>query len=762
MEREVFTLREVEELFKNYVIASIVTDIGDAKANAVWAKYKPEGGGGIPHYVVVNHEGEVQRRIGATLKDPSQFVAFLKGESVGESTPAVIDPKVGPTTREGWPKGLPPAQSAETNQAFDFEAVFSAPVVQPGGEVTLELRFKMKSRDSGPFYLYHPDSPHSKAFDMSLFLLQLVQPDGLVALGEWEFPQHKVVPVGDPKNLFDHDEWKFYGEFTVVRKFKVPEKQGEYLVAGTLAGQYCDNQGCIWFEDLNKSPFGWVASVKVDPEGVASAVVPPKTDGGKSNGGTESVAPGTETTPPDETEEEKDSFFWILIIAFFGGMVTLLTPCVLPVLPLTVSFFVKQAEHKRSPFITAFIYCTCIVASFTLFGLITSLALGDQGAQIIATNPWVNVAIGVLFLVFALSFFGMFELRAPAFITGWISKKQMKTQQSGNGYATALLSGGSFAIISFSCSGPIAATFLAEAAQGSFWTPTLAMLFFASGMALPIFIMGLFPSLLKKLPKSGGWMNALKVVFAFIEIAVAIRYFSWAEIAFTSTPVPVIFSRELVDAFWIACSVGAGLYLLGVFRMPHDHEDVKQIGVVRLLFALGFLGFAVYLLPGMVRGAPMGLLDGFLPPREVVAHSGGSHSGGGGAIDVHSLNWHQDLDEALAEAQKTNKPVFVDFTGVICSNCRWVETNIFPKPPVASRLASDYVLVQQWTDTKDQKAKDYYNKYGEGGKGVPMYVILKPDGTMVEKFVPPQFINSLTADEFAEFMDKGKAKFDGQ
>ncbi|MBZ0137985.1 MAG: thioredoxin family protein [Planctomycetes bacterium] len=760
MEREVFTLPEVEALMEEFVIASVVTDIGDEKANAVWKKYRPEGGGGVPHYVVLDADGEVQRRIGATLKDPNQFIAFLKGESVEESTPVVVEPKGTPKAVEGWPEGLPPAQSPDTNEAFDFTAVFSASAIQPGGEVTLELRFKMKSRDSGPFYLYHPDSPHSKALDMSLFILNLVEDGGLVPAGEWEFPKHKVLPANDPANYFDHDEWKFYGEFTVVRRFKVPEKQGDYRIAGTLAGQYCDSQGCIWFEDLNQTPFGWVASVKVDESGAASAVVPPKTDGGKSNGASGTVGPDKTTTTTEETEEEKDSFLWILIIAFFGGMVTLLTPCVLPVLPLTVSFFVKQAEHKRSPFITAFIYCTCIVASFTLFGLITSLALGDQGAQIIATNPWVNVAIGVLFLVFALSFFGMFELRAPAFITGWISKKQMKTQQAGNGYATALLSGGSFAVISFSCSGPIAATFLAEAAQGSFWTPTFAMLFFASGMALPIFIMGLFPSLLKKLPKSGGWMNALKVVFAFIEIAVAIRYFSWAEIAFTSTPVPVIFSRELVDAFWIACSVGAGLYLLGVFRMPHDHEDVKQIGVVRLLFALGFLGFAVYLLPGMVRGAPMGLLDGFLPPREVVSHSGGSNGGGG--VDVHSLHWHQDLDEALAEAKKTNKPVFVDFTGVICSNCRWVETNIFPKPPVASRLASDYVLVQQWTDTKDQKAKDYYNKYGKGGKGVPMYVILKPDGTMVEKFVPPQFINSLTAEEFAEFMDKGKAKVTGQ
>ena len=289
--------------------------------------------------------------------------------------------------------------------------------------------------------------------------------------------------------------------------------------------------------------------------------------------------------------------------------------------------------------------------------------------------------------------------------------------------------------------------FCAMFARGTF--PALHDEFVTSGKVrwtyIP-FVMGMFPSLLKKLPKSGSWMNALKVTFAFIEIAIAIRYFSWAEIGFTGEVVPHWFSRDLVDAFWIACSVGAGLYLLGLFRMPHDHEKMEQVGTVRTLIAIGFFAFAVYLLPGLVTGKPMGLLDGFMPPR----------------AEMHE-GWHQDLDDALAEAQITGKPVFVDFTGVVCSNCRWVETNIMPTPEVDSLLESDFILVQQWTDKDDDpKAKKYYAKYGQGGKGVPMYVVLHPDGTMVEKLVPPQFINSLTPQDFAEFLKRGRAKVTGQ
>lgn len=767
MEGEVFTLRQVKELLEDYVVASVVIDIGDARANEVWQKYQPSRASGVPHYAVIDSEGEVVRRINATLpadKKAHQFVSFLKGEEIRNTVEDITDEALGggdkPALEDGWPEGLPAGPSAHVREAFDFEAAFTEGTIQPGGEVTLELRFKTKSRGSGPIYLYHPDSPHSDAFDMSLFLLETVDTGGLEPLGDWEFPKHKVVPVGHPDNLFEDDEWKLQGEFRVVRKFKVPDQEGAHRVTGTLAGQYCDSQGCIWFEDMDKTPFGWVASLDVAPDGVESAIVSPSIDAGESSD------PGTrEDAEEDDGSLEsqiKNKGLWLFLLGVFGlGMLTLLTPCVLPVLPLTIGFFVKQSEQNRSPFLAAIIYSACIIGVFTGFGLLTSALLGVQGAQVIATNPWVNLGIAILFTVFALSFFGMFELRMPGALSNWLNRKQMKSQQAGRGYMTALFSGGSFAIISFSCTGPIAAVILAAAAgegsQGELgvWVPALAMLVFSAGLALPIFVMGMFPSMLKRLPKSGGWMNAIKVVFAFIEIAVAIRYFAWAEIGFRLEQYPEWITRDIVDAFWIACAIGAGLYLLGLFRMPHDHEKTEQIGVIRTMIALAFFSFGIYLLPGLVTGKPMGLLDGFMPPREA-RHS--SSGGAGGGVDAHSLEWHEDLDEGLAEAKATGKPVFIDFTGVVCSNCRWVETNIFPDPQMAQRLADDFVRVQQWTDIGDKKANANYQKYGKGSLGVPMYVVVDADGEIVKKFVPPQFINSLSVEDFVEFMDDAKAK----
>jgi thiol:disulfide interchange protein DsbD len=709
----------------------------------------------VPYYAVISYEGEVVRGIGSTLpaeERAHEFVAFLKGEPVASPTPGMVEPKLGPGSKPAdWPAGLPGPMPQDLKEIFDFEAKFTAGKVKPGAEVTLELRFNMKASEAGPYNLYHPKSPHTVELDDSLLFLTLVGNGGLEPVGEWNFPEPYVLAADDPQNVFGTAEWKFYGNLVFTHRFKVPDNaNGSVAVSGTLAGQYCDPRVCTWFLDMNRTPFGWVAEVEVAPDGVASALAEPSMDkaGVAKPAGGEVASQGTGTLA--EEIEKSGGLFWFLLGVFGLGMITLLTPCVLPVLPLTIGFFVKQAEQNRSPLVAALIYSACIIATFTVFGLVTSLLLGDQGAQIISTNPYVNVGIALLFTVFALSFFGMFELRMPSFLSSWISRKQMKTQQAGRGYATALLSGGSFAVISFSCTGPIAATILAGAAGGtgaegdmSRWIPTLAMLVYSSGLALPIFIMGQFPSLLKKLPKSGGWMNAMKVTFAFIEIAVAIRYFAWAEIGFTGEPVPSWISREVVDGFWIACSIGAGIYLLGLFRMPHDHEPTGQIGVIRMLIAIGFLSFGLYMLPGLVNDKPMGLLDGFLPPRAI----------------EEEFTWHQDLDDALAEAKRTGKPVFIDFTGVICANCRWVEKNIFPKGPVHSRLGADFVLCQQWTDRKnDQEPKDNYEKYGQGGKGVPMYVIVDPDGTMVEKLVPPQFINSLTPEEFAAFLDRGKAK----
>lgn len=654
MERGVFTLPEVKQLFENFVVASVVTDVGDAKADAIWQKYRPQDGRSIPHYVVLNHEGEVQRRIGATLppaENAYKFIAFLKGETpvapeTGETAvtpPAKKDePRAGTADR---PADLLPGMYPNIERGFDFEARFSTDKIKPGTEVTLELHFKLKENDAGyPYHLHHPSTPSEFAIPLEINLLGS---EGLVADGEFEYPAYKVVEE-DLGGEIDRNHY-LEGNVVVVRKFKVPAdlKPGNYRVWGHIKGQYCDNVGCTDFTSASAAAsnrmFGYLATIEVSPDGSDSVVT---------------------TVDTSTQDEKKDSgLLWFLLLAFGAGIITLLTPCVLPVLPLTIGFFVSQSEKGKSGLLTAFIYCTCIVATFTIFGLITSLTLGATGAQNIATNGYVNMFLAIMFAIFALSFLGMFELRVPTFMTQWFTKKQMGAQKEGHGYAKAFFSGSAFSLISFSCTGPIAGTFLAQAATGSVWLPTLAMMAFASGMALPIFIMGQFPGLMKKMPKSGGWMNAMKVVFGFIEIGLAIMYISAAEQAFRSLEAAEWVNRYVVIGVWAAVAIATALYLFGVFRMPHDHEETKQIGVVRAVIAVCFLSFGLYMLPGMFGAKYGSILEGILPlpPRE-----GGielAMNSGGPKNDYHDLPWHKDFDEGMAAAKEADLPVFLDFTG---------------------------------------------------------------------------------------------------
>lgn len=365
--------------------------------------------------------------------------------------------------------------------------------------------------------------------------------------------------------------------------------------------------------------------------------------------------------PPEPARSlEADGFFWFLLEAFGVGLITLLTPCVLPVLPLTVGFFVKQAEQKRPAVITAGIYCGVILVSFTSIGVLASLALGASGAGEIARSWWLNLGLGILFIVLALSFLGLFELRMPSFLTAKTSQAQFQANKAGKGYMAAMISGTSFTLISFSCTGPFAAYVLARAASGDVFMPALGMLAYASGMALPIFIMGQFPALMKGLPKSGSWMNAIKVVFGLIELALAFAYLGFAELALRDGP-PEIFSRNLVVAVWVACAFAAGFYLFGMYRLPHDHEKVEQIGVIRAIFAVMFLCLGAFMLP-MLFGAPLGNFGAVIPPGPADAPSAFRT---GGATDTGDdlKPPIKSMEQAKAEAKKTQRPIFVDFTG---------------------------------------------------------------------------------------------------
>ncbi|MHC4840392.1 MAG: cytochrome c biogenesis protein CcdA [Planctomycetota bacterium] len=665
MEKYVFTEPAVHKRMADFVIVSIQNDIKNKTYNDLWIKYQPHPGAAVPYYVVMDENGKALRGIGSTLpsdktkpmnSEAPRFLEFLNAKG-GELATEPANPE--PTKEglpEGWPKGLVGPTYPAVARGFDFEAKFSADEVKPGAKVSVELHFQLKELDAGPFNLYHKETQRGIPL-----LIDIKGSENLKLDGEWQYPEaEKYVEDWDdgdgPLPLL-----KLYGHVILVLTVDIPSdaKIGDTIsIWGTASGQYCDNSGCVNFTDPLQSDFfrqfGWVATAVVSEDGVDSKVSAATSDPGK----------GGHSSDDKPEDEDNDSPLWFLLLAFLGGMVTLLTPCVLPVLPLTVGFFVSQNAKGKSPFFTALIYCGCIIGTFTLFGLITSLALGATGAQNISTNGYVNIFLGVLFAIFALSFLGMFELRMPMFMTSWFNKKQMGAAKEGKGYAKAFFSGSAFALISFSCTGPIAGAFLAGAAGGDFLMPTLAMLAFSLGMAGPIFLLGQFPALMKKMPKSGGWMNALKVVFGFIEIGLAVMYFSQAEQAFGSMAAAEWVNRYIVLAVWAACAFAIGIYLFGFFRMPHDHDETKQIGVVRAMIAVAFISFGIYMIPGMF-GAKYGpYLEGILPlPPEnggIVLAMG---SGEGEANDVHHLPWTKDLDEGLADAKAKNKPVFVDFTG---------------------------------------------------------------------------------------------------
>ncbi|HEX4590726.1 MAG TPA: thioredoxin family protein, partial [Gemmataceae bacterium] len=426
-----------------------------------------------------------------------------------------------------------------------------------------------------------------------------------------------------------------------------------------------------------------------------------------------------------------------LLTAAAWGLISLVTPCVFPMIPITVSFFLKQSEKQHlNPVLQALVYCGTIVvvlgvAALTLLGVFRQLSV----------NPWTNVLLGLLFVVLALSLFGMFELTLPNSWTRWASSRENKGGLVGTVFMAL-----TFTIVSFTCVAPFLGGFAGIVASGQFrwWEMLLGALAFSGAFAAPFFLLALFPSALRRLPRSGGWLNSVKVVMGFLELAAALKFFRTAELRWL--PEPAFFTYDFILGLWVALSLVCGLYLLNLFRLGHD-EPQESIGVPRMLWGLAFAGLAFYVLPGIFKGPdgerqrPGGVvfawIDAFLLPEP--AAGGLAHNG---------LRWTADLPQAVAQARAAGKKVFVDFTGVTCTNCKINEREIFTKPDVRE-LFKQYQLVQMYTDvvppefyprplTVEQREADAAANLGLqrrkfGKEQLPLYVILDPrsDGKVV-------------------------------
>jgi thiol:disulfide interchange protein len=460
--------------------------------------------------------------------------------------------------------------------------------------------------------------------------------------------------------------------------------------------------------------------------------------------------PNVFTTTP-ASDDSIWSFIWL---AFTFGAISLLTPCVFPMIPITVSYFLNHShgDHKRTIKL-ATVYSIGIIATFSLLGMLLAIFLGAAGITLFAANPWVNLVIAAIFILFAFNLFGFYEIAVPPSLLTKLDKLTRAEEGKGSAYIGALLMGLTFTLTSFTCTSPFIGTILVSTAQGNWKMPLLGMLVFSTVFALPFFILATIPRLLHSLPRSGGWLNSVKVVMGFLEVAAAVKFLSNVDLVWGAAYAGSngafygwAFTRELVLMIWIAIGLAITAYILGLFRLKHD-SPVRKLSTLRIIFAGIFLAICVYLTTGIL-GRKLGELESFLPPKNA-----DSTLNLLGNKDEESTWITNDINEALRQAKLQNKKIFIDFTGYTCTNCRWMEANIFSLADVRNTL-DQFILVRLYTDgdgeiyeRQQQMEQDLF-----GTVALPYYAIMDADGKPIATF--PGLTRS--PKEFIDFLKKGK------
>jgi thiol:disulfide interchange protein DsbD len=534
------------------------------------------------------------------------------------------------------------------------------------------------------------------------------------------FQIYQAKPVRKPDPSFGIDTETFAGQYVLLFdiELKKDAAAGPADIQAKVRYQSCNDTICL--PPKKKSA---IASIAIDPSAKASAIaipsdytlVPTPVAGAAS---TSSVSPATQTAPIPATPPAGGVGFFLL--AFGAGIAAIFTPCVFPMIPFTVSYFVnRQTGGKKDGVLQAVAFCLGIIVFFTAIGALLKVLVGPAGVVQLGNSPWVNGFIGALFVVFGMSLLGAFELTLPS---GLLTK--MNQASEGGGYFGSLLMGLTFTLTSFACIGPFVGSLLAGSVQSGGLQPVFGMAAFATGLASPFFVLALFPSFLQRMPKSGGWLMRVKVVLGFIVLAISVKYLSSADQILQLGWI----SREMFLACWIVLFALPGLYLLGLLRL----EGIKpedSLGVGRVLIAALFLMFSISLLPGLF-GASLGNVEAFIPVQaKGVALLGGA---GEAAGPVWMKNQYR---EALAKARAENKLVFINFTGYACTNCHWMKANMFPKPEITG-LLKDFVLVDLYTDGTDAASEQNQQLEEKrfGTVAIPFYAILDPDEHTVATF----------------------------
>ncbi len=537
--------------------------------------------------------------------------------------------------------------------------------------------------------------------------------------------ESKGVTEKDP--VFDMVITSFSNTATFTKRIKLTGNKGT-TVKGEVEFMVCDDEKCLpptYVDLVFKIP---------DPENTETATTPEITNDSEN---TEAISETVdETTAIDTTKTEvvndtlqassetslsaveqnqkqdKKGLFALFLVCFGAGFIALLTPCVFPMIPMTVSFFTKQSKTKAKGIKNAIIYGVSIIVIYVVLGILVSLIFGPQALNALSTNVWFNLIFFVLLIVFAFSFLGAFEIMLP---NSWANK--VDSQADRGGLIGIFFMALALAIVSFSCTGPIVGTLLVQAAAGgSQIGPIVGMLGFSLAIALPFGLFAAFPGWMNSLPKSGGWLNTVKVVLGFLELALAFKFLSNADLVLQMHWL----EREVFLAIWIAIFGALALYLFGKIKLPHD-SPLTHISVGRLSLGLLVLAFTVYMIPGL-WGAPLNLISAFPPPLDYAESPygvGNSKTGGGIVANEHQdlpdgghlLAPHQilafnDYDKGLAYAKTVGKPVMIDFTGWACVNCRKMEQNVWVDDKVLNILKNEIVLISLYVDDKRKLEDD--------------------------------------------------------
>ena len=558
-------------------------------------------------------------------------------------------------------------------------------------------------------------------------------------------PVGKLKPVGKEISAYDKlfEMQVRYFEKTAQFVQELKLTGGAWQVAGYLEYGACNDENCL---PPTQVPFSFEGKA----DGVSQASAPLAEGKAEANPDEEAANVTTSlSAEPDywkpvvdelnsfgESVAQRDlSWLYVLGMGFVGGLLALFTPCVWPIIPMTVSFFLKRTKDKKKGIRDAFTYGASIIVIYVALGLIITALFGANALNALSTNAIFNIFFCLLLVVFAASFFGAFEITLPS---KWSNAVDSKAEQT-TGLISIFLMAFTLSLVSFSCTGPIIGFLLVEVSTtGSIVGPAVGMFAFALALALPFTLFALFPSWLKSMPKSGGWMNVIKVVLGFIELAFALKFLSVADLAYGWR----ILDRETFLAIWIVLFALLGLYLLGKIKFPHDDDNTK-VSVPRFFLALASLAFAVYMVPGL-WGAPLKAVSAFAPPLQTQDFNLYTN-------EVHAK--FTDYDAGMAYARQQGKPVMLDFTGYGCVNCRKMELSVWTDTKVSDLINNDYVLITLYVDEKTplpqpvkvmENGKErtlrtvgdkwsYLQRVKFGANAQPFYVLIDNEGNPLNK-----------------------------